>query len=92
MDRATILKHLAVGERHVAQGERHIARQKQIIAELDRDGHDTTRAIELLATFQATQALHIADRDRLRNELATISIETLPVLASAWRQRPVRLI
>jgi hypothetical protein len=70
MDRQTIAEHLALAERHVAEGQDHIERQRMVIAELERDRHDTTRAKELLDTFKTTQALHIADRDRLRQELA----------------------
>ena len=68
MDRAMIEKHLAQAERHVADGERHITRQRQIIAELERDGHDAGSAKELLTIFEETQAIHIADRDRLKEE------------------------
>jgi hypothetical protein len=62
--------HLAQAERHVAEGEQHIARQRALIAELARDGHDTALAVELLHEFERTQAGHVADRDRLRAELA----------------------
>lgn len=67
-----ILEHLNQAERHVAEGERHIAGQKKIIAELGNDGHDQKAAIALLGQFEETQALYIADRDRLRAELAAI--------------------
>ena len=61
--------HLALAERHVADGERHVARQKRLVYELERDGHDVTQAVTLVSTFEDTQALHVADRDRLREEL-----------------------
>jgi hypothetical protein len=73
MDRATIAQHLAEAEGHVALGEQHITRQKQIIAELERDGHDTAEAKDLLSTFEATQVLHVADCDRLLEELKTFA-------------------
>jgi hypothetical protein len=69
MDRALILQHLADSERHVAEGERHIADQRARIAEAERAGQDAKLAKELLRTLEATQALHLADRDRLREEL-----------------------
>jgi len=69
MDRAMLGQHLAQAERHVAQGERHIARQREIVAELKDRGHDWQAAMELLHQFEEMQALHIADRDRLRSEL-----------------------
>ena len=55
-------QHLAMAERHVALGEHHLARQEALIAELDRDGHDT-------ATMRATQRLHRQERNRLLAEL-----------------------
>jgi hypothetical protein len=36
--------HLDMAERHVLDGERHIARQRKIVAELERDGHDSDHA------------------------------------------------
>lgn len=69
MDRSIKLEHLAEAEAHVAEGQRHIDRQEQIVAELDRDGHDTKQAWELLAIFRSLQIEHIAHRDRLLREL-----------------------
>jgi len=63
--------HLAQAERHVADGERHVAEQRARVEALGRDGHDTTEALLLLGQFQELQALHVADRDRLKQELAT---------------------
>ena len=56
----------------VALGEAHIARQREILANLTRDGQTEAagRAAELLAQFEQTQTLHVSDRDRLRLELA----------------------
>jgi uncharacterized coiled-coil protein SlyX len=42
---------LAMANEHVADAERRIARQRDLIAELQRDGHDTKKARELLATM-----------------------------------------
>jgi hypothetical protein len=64
------LDHLAQARRHVAIGERHIARQRELVIELERDGHDASSAKQLLVQFEELQALHIADRDRLEQELA----------------------
>jgi hypothetical protein len=69
MNRAFLEQLLVQAEQHVALGERHIARQREIVAELERDGHDTTQAKELLAVFLATQATHVVGRDRLMEEL-----------------------
>ena len=65
-----IADHLAQAERHVAEGQAHIKRQRELIVELQRDGHDTREAQRLLDTFIALEAAHTADRDRLRGELA----------------------
>ena len=68
--RAMIEDHLAQAERHVTAGERCIAQQRARVAALGRDGHDTTESLLLLGQFQEVQELHVADRDRLRKELA----------------------
>jgi hypothetical protein len=72
VDRTLIAAHLAQAERHVVEGARHIERQHEIIQELERDGHDTTAARELLAALERTQVLHLEGRDRLRSELAAL--------------------
>jgi hypothetical protein len=72
MDRWMVERHLAQAERHVAQGESHIARQREIILDLASGGHDLKEAKALLAQFEDTQSSHIADRDRIRAELAAL--------------------
>jgi hypothetical protein len=42
------------GKRHLREGEARVARQKELIAELERDGHETAQARDLLASFEAT--------------------------------------
>ncbi len=74
MDRELIERHLALAETHVTAGERHVTRQREIVAELANDGHDLDHARELLATFEALYAAHVADRDRLRQELEELKI------------------
>ena len=69
MDRSMIREHLAQAERHVSEGERHVARQREIVATLERDGHDTVAARATLTQFEELQAMHVADRDRLLGEL-----------------------
>ena len=69
------LAHLEVAERHVAEGAQHIARQHDLIAELQRDGHETATAVELLRTFEQSQANHIENRDRIRAELSSAANE-----------------
>jgi hypothetical protein len=72
MDRVMIEEHLALAERHVSRGEELIAQQKQRIAEMERDGHDSRLHRELLEQFEEVQRLHLADLARLRNELNEI--------------------
>jgi hypothetical protein len=69
MDRNTILDHLARARRHVADAERHIAHQREIIALKERDGHDPSQSMKLLAQFEEIYRLHLQDRDRLEKEL-----------------------
>lgn len=69
IDRAMWQEHLAQAERHVVQGEGHIAKQRAIVAELERDGHDARIARDLLDQLEQMQELHVADRDRRREEL-----------------------
>jgi hypothetical protein len=71
MDKAGLLSLLLIAERHVLESARHIERQKQIIADLERDGQDATIGRNTLAVLEEAHELHIADRDRLRKELAT---------------------
>jgi gluconate kinase len=68
--RAAMRNHLLQIEQHVMQGERHIERQREIVAKLEQiDAEHAFRARELLAQFEQMQVMHIADRDRLREEL-----------------------
>lgn len=57
---------LALADEHVALAMQHIARQKELIGELERDGHPIGLAEELLKLFEDTLASHIRHRDRLR--------------------------
>jgi len=70
MDRATLREHLNQARRHAALGKHHLARQEALVAELDRNGHDTTAAMGVLATMRRTQELHELDIERLLSELA----------------------
>jgi hypothetical protein len=69
MDRDDLIDHLAAVERHIALGRSHLARQEALIAELDRDGHDTTDAIAILATLRSSQGLLKGERERILREL-----------------------
>ena len=69
MNLSLIELHLALAEEHLAKGERHIARQRDVVQLLSRGGYDTTAARELLRDFEQSQAMYLADRERLRKEL-----------------------
>jgi hypothetical protein len=73
MDRTTLELDLRRAEAHVANGHARIAQQREIIAELDREGHDTAPAKDMLASFERTQAMHIAHRDRIAGKLAALN-------------------
>jgi hypothetical protein len=65
MDRTTLLQRLQQARAHIADGERHIRRQREIIDELERDGHNVELARELLATLEQVQKTHISAGERL---------------------------
>ena len=73
MSRQTLTRHLAQAEAAVALGRKNIARQHEIIAELEQVGHDAVTAKALLVGFEATQTLHIADRDQIAAEIAALN-------------------
>jgi len=72
MDRATLENDLSRALAHVANGQKRIVQQHEIIAELDREGHDTAPAKDMLASFERTQAMHVVNRDRIAGKLATL--------------------
>jgi len=59
---------LELAHRHVREAQQRITKQRQRILELQRDGHDTSSAEGLLATFEQTLTLmrnHLAEEERL---------------------------
>jgi hypothetical protein len=72
MDREMLKSHLAQAEEHIATGDKNIARQREIIAQLERDGHDTASARAFLREFEQLQAMHIAEREQLLRELSEL--------------------
>jgi hypothetical protein len=72
MVRATLEEHLRLAERHVALGCEKIARQSRLLAELERDGHDTATARTLLQTFEGVQETLEVERARLGHALADL--------------------
>ena len=49
---------------YLALSEAHVSNQEDLIAELDRNGHDTTEARNVLATLLKTKELHKCQRER----------------------------
>lgn len=74
MDRAAIAKHLVQAEGHVRLGEKHIGTQRAIVAHFEASGQDSAQARDVLDTFISMQTSHVADRDRLRVELAQANV------------------
>ena len=72
MDTQLLRQRLEEAERHVDEGKRLLRKQCQIILELEIDGHDSSRARALLHTLEQTQIMHIADRDRIREEMKNL--------------------
>ena len=72
MNRTMLEQHLKEARGHVALGERRVARQKAIIRSLERDGHNSAVARELLCTFEQTQKMHVDDVSRIEGELAIL--------------------
>lgn len=73
MDRRILEDHLRQAKQHAWVGLQHIRRQREILEELERDGHDTAMGRTLLKTYEGTQQMHEADAQRLTKELAGLS-------------------
>jgi Spy/CpxP family protein refolding chaperone len=73
VDRETLLQRLAKAEDQVELGARNVTRQREIVAQLERDGFDTVGARALLIEFEEAQTAYIAERDRLRREVESLS-------------------
>jgi hypothetical protein len=72
MDQEMLKRHLAEAEEHIATVDKNIARQRDVIAQLERDGRDTASARIFLHEFEQLQARHIAERERLLRELSEL--------------------
>ena len=91
MDRDLILSYLKAAEEQVANGERRIAKHCDLVSTLKRAGHATTSAIALLREMEKKQTQHIADRDRLRAELAALEAVEATKAGASTRDQPLRL-
>jgi hypothetical protein len=73
MDRTTLLDHLAKTTRDVEEGQRQIVQQKEILFELEREGHDGSDARSRLALLEEMQAMHVWDKRRTMIALSELS-------------------
>ena len=64
------LRHLEMADRHLAEGAERIGRQEEIVAALDRDGHDTTEARRLLELLRGVQEQGIIHRRHILEALS----------------------
>src|SRR5262249_36940706 len=62
MDDVREREHLALADRHIAKAKKHIARQKQVLVELERDGHETSEAVSMLRALE--HSLHAFEQHR----------------------------
>ncbi len=69
MDRASILDRSEKLDRHIALVEEDLTKQRELVADLLRDGEDATSVIALLRQFEDLLARLFADRDLLRRRL-----------------------
>ena len=68
VNRASTLEHLAQVERQVEIGDTLLAETRARIQDRLDHGLDVSEAEATLALLEQTQALRVADRDRLRRE------------------------
>lgn len=69
MERWKIIELLRDAERDIEEGEKLLAFQRRAVEELKRNGEATRDAADLLRTFEESYTRHLAERDRLRNQL-----------------------
>jgi hypothetical protein len=70
--RALLEKHLAQAEVFIRDIEERIAAQRRTIEEMEKESRDTKHAAAVLRLLKHSLELHVADRDRLRAELAKL--------------------
>lgn len=68
--RANLVHRLARAEQHVLDGDRRLRQQRRFIGDLVRRDLDIASATMDLRNYEKLQALFVADRNALANELA----------------------
>jgi hypothetical protein len=61
-------QELAQADRHLREGRERIARQAEVARQLDRDGHDTTDAEDLLRVLNEALAAMETHREHVLRE------------------------
>jgi len=70
MNRRHVLAvYLAEAEAQVERGKALVMKQRNKLFQLSRDQRDTTSAVVVLGYLERELARHVADRDRLTDEL-----------------------
>jgi hypothetical protein len=72
--RALLEKHLAQAEVFIRDIEERIAAQRRTIEEMEKESRDAKHAAAVLRLLKHSLELHVADRDRLRAELAKLPV------------------
>jgi hypothetical protein len=75
VDREMLVEHLARATVNVADAKLAVARQKLLIGALSRDGHPTIGAKQFLHALEINESLHVACRNRLKQELLSANSE-----------------
>ena len=74
-ERVLLMEDLASAIRHVEDGQDLIGRQRDRIYALGKAGRNTGLAELVLARLEASQALRVAERERLEDQLAALETE-----------------
>jgi hypothetical protein len=69
MDSVILQEHFELAQRHVASATRIVNTQRRLIERLESWGQDTQAARLLLAEYQQTLRLYLADCERLARQL-----------------------
>jgi hypothetical protein len=72
MDRAILENLLREAESLLQREEQNIVFQREMIAKLERGGHDVSAAKLFLSRLENQQARHISDRNRLLKQLTDL--------------------
>ena len=69
IDREKILKHLARVMNQVAECDENVARHRKAMAELERDGQDSSLTQKMLIYAEHVQSTNLAEQQRLEKML-----------------------